>query len=65
MSKNELFTMILDILVNEYKLNTIKGVNIFEETMNSTDILFDRSGENLTDGEIRKCLFNRYEDYLY
>ena len=65
MSKNELFTMILDILANEYKLNIIEEVNIFEEAMNSTDILFNRNGENVTDCEIRKCLFNRYEDYLY
>lgn len=65
MNKNELFIMILDILSKEYKLNTIEGVNIFEESLISADILFNRSGENVTDSEIRKCLFNRYEDYLY
>ena len=62
MNRMEVFGNVLNILMMEYNLDDL---NEYDEAVKCTDLLIERSGENVTIEEIRKCLYNRYDDYLY
>lgn len=62
MNRMEVFNNVLNILMIEYNLDDII---LYDEAVECTELLIERSGEDVTIEEIRKCLYNRYDDYLY
>ena len=57
--------VITEILEQFGDYNFPEDFDILKEAIELAEYLIERSGNKLTFNEIDKCIFNRYEDYLY
>lgn len=60
MERMDIFYHVLCELANYH----LDDLDEYEEAIKCTEFLMARS-DDITREEINKCLFNRYEDYLY